>query len=42
MVYTEDEIRRIAVVGFDLARTRRKLRHLGRQGQRARDVAPLA
>jgi 3-isopropylmalate dehydrogenase len=25
MVYTEDEIRRIAVVGFDLARTRRKL-----------------
>ena len=39
MVYTEDEMRRIAIVGFDLARTRRKLRHLGRQGQRARNVA---
>jgi 3-isopropylmalate dehydrogenase len=25
MVYTEDEIRRIAIVGFDLAKTRRKL-----------------
>jgi 3-isopropylmalate dehydrogenase len=25
MVYTEDEVRRIAVVGFELARTRRKL-----------------
>ena len=25
MVYTEDEVRRIAIVGFDLARTRRKL-----------------
>jgi 3-isopropylmalate dehydrogenase len=25
MVYTEDEVRRIAVVGFDLARTRRKI-----------------
>jgi 3-isopropylmalate dehydrogenase len=25
MVYTEDEVRRIAIVGFDLARTRKKL-----------------
>ena len=40
--YTVEEIERIARVGFEAAGERRGQRHLGRQGQRARDLAALA
>ena len=45
--YTVAEIERIARIGFEAARRRAAgggaaPRHLGRQGQRARDLAPLA
>ena len=40
--YTEHEIRRIVRLAFELARTRRGARRRGRQGERARDVAPVA
>ena len=42
MRYAEAEVRRIAHVGFETARKRRKQALLGRQGQRARDLAALA
>ncbi len=42
MVYTSREIERVARVGFDVARKRRKQADLGRQGQRADRLAALA
>ena len=41
-VYTVDEIERIARVAFEAAARRRRPRDLGRQGERARDLAALA
>ncbi len=42
MLYSEPEIRRIARVGFEIARKRGKQAVLGRQGERARYVDPVA
>ncbi len=40
--YTVAEIERVTRRAFELARKRQQARHLGRQGERARDVAPVA
>ena len=42
MAYTSREIERVARVGFDVARKRRKKLDLGGQGQRADRLAALA
>ena len=42
MLYSVPEIERIARVGFETARAPRQAAHLGRQGERARHVDPLA